>query len=71
MANPLTKDDLENINAALVMNKELKEDLLRAEQAGINVDEQKKTMELQEQRLLQVKRTFFPTGRARGKPRES
>ena len=60
MANPLTQDDKEQIERALVMIKDVQEDITRAEQAGMDVSAQKlKLAELQTQ-LQKIKGAFFP-----------
>tara|TARA_Y100000310_G_scaffold337943_1_gene426291 strand:- start:550 stop:744 length:195 start_codon:yes stop_codon:yes gene_type:complete len=64
MAHPLTKDDLDNINASLKGIDSVKGIIARAKIAGLDVAEQEQQMVTAEQRLKAIKQGFFPSGRA-------
>jgi len=56
----LDDDDLANINLALDKAEEVEEDLLRAEQAGLDVTNQRARFEADRAKLRSVKSAFFP-----------
>ena len=60
MADPLGTDDLQAINDSLGQLKKTSEILVRAEQAGLDVAEQRRRHDDLQQRLTGVKRAFFP-----------
>lgn len=60
MAQPLTDDHLAAIKVGLGAAKEAKDLLQRAEAAGMDVSAQKETIQKGEERLLGLKRAFFP-----------
>jgi len=64
MAAPLTKENLDEINEALKVSKDVKSVIARAKTAGIEVEEIEKTLLDNEKRLQAIKSAFFPSGRA-------
>lgn len=58
--NPLTDQDLDDINKALVTATEAQELIELAAQAGIDVDPFRQRARDARDRLLRVKQTFFP-----------
>ena len=60
MAQPLTDEHLSAIKTGLGAAKEAKDLLQRAEAAGMDVASQKETILRGEERLLGLKRAFFP-----------
>jgi len=64
MAAPLTKENLDEINEALKVSKDVKAVIARAKTAGIEVEEIEKTLLDNEKRLQAIKSAFFPSGRA-------
>lgn len=63
MAQALDKADLANIEEAIKALKETGRLILQAEQSGLDMTDRKTRADEQMQRLLQLKRVFFPTGR--------
>ncbi len=63
MAEPLTKEDLTNINAALKAAKEVKTVIQRAKQAGLDVEVLEQQLLANEQKLQGIKAAFYPSGR--------
>lgn len=63
MAHPLTKDDLDQINAALAGVKQIREVIRRAKVANIDVSLQESQVDEGEARLKAIKLGFFPQGR--------
>ena len=61
---PLDKDDLDTINQGLAALKEVREQITRAEQAGLTMEDQKERVRVDEERLLGIKRAFFPRAKA-------
>lgn len=61
--SPLGREDLNNINEALQMLKDNEEEIIKAEQAGIDMADQKEQSKLLKDRLTMIKRSFFPGGR--------
>lgn len=66
MASPLTKTDLDNINASLVGIAEARKIASRAKIAGIDVEGQMSQLDDAETKLKGIKQGFFPSGRATG-----
>ena len=64
MAQPLEKQDLDDINAALAAIKSARQVITRAKTANIDVSAQEAQMNESEARLLSIKQGFFPGGRA-------
>ena len=64
MAHPLTKEDLDNINASLAGIKQAREVIGRAKTAGIDISSQEAILDESETRLKAIKLGFFPSGRA-------
>ena len=64
MAAPLTKENLDEINEALKVSKDVKSVIARAKTAGIEVEEIERTLLDNEKRLQAIKSAFFPSGRA-------
>lgn len=64
MAHPLSKEDLEQINASLKGIEETKKVLARAKIANIDVSEQEAQADEAEKQLKAIKLGFFPSGRA-------
>ena len=64
MAAPLTKENLDEINEALKVSKDVKAVIARAKTAGIEVEEIERTLLDNEKRLQAIKSAFFPSGRA-------
>ena len=62
MAQILDESDLANLNEALEMAEGVQEEILRAEQAGINVSAAKERIDATTKRIRLVKSTFFPQG---------
>ena len=56
--SPLTKADLATVDKALAELKELREALIRARQAGIDVADQEQRAKALEDRLLALKRAY-------------
>ena len=56
----LDEHDLEEINASLQALNEVKGDIERSKEAGIDVATEEKALLDGESRLLQIKRAFFP-----------
>lgn len=61
---PLDKADLDMLNTALKALESAKEQLKRARQAGIDVTTREERVRILDERVLQLKRSFFPAGRA-------
>lgn len=61
---PLDKADLDMLNTALKALESAKEQLKRARNAGIDVTTREERVRVLDERVLQLKRSFFPTGRA-------
>ena len=61
---PLDKADLDMLNTALKALESAKEQLKRARAAGIDVTTREERVRVLDERVLQLKRSFFPTGRA-------
>ena len=55
---PLTKADLATIDKALAELRELREAIIRARQAGIDVSDQEQRAQGLEARLLAIKRAY-------------
>ena len=66
MASPLTKDDLDNINASLLGIAEARKVAGRAKIAGIDIESQMAQLDEAETKLKGIKQGFFPSGRATG-----
>jgi len=64
MAAPLTKENLDEINEALKVSKDVKSIIARAKTAGIDVEELERTLLENEKKLQGIKSAFFPSGRA-------
>ena len=64
MAHPLTKEDLDNINAALKAIRDTKSVIARAKIAEIPIEIQEEQLKQAEARLTAIKAGFFPSGRA-------
>ena len=64
MAEPLDKNDLALLNDATKMLDAAKEQVQRSKQAGIDTGTQEERIRILGDRVLALKRSFFPTGRA-------
>lgn len=64
MAQPLTKEDLDQINSSLAGIKAAKDIIVRAKASGIDVDAQATALDSAESQLKAIKQGFFPSGRA-------
>lgn len=64
MAAPLTKENLDEINEALKVSKDVKTIIARAKTAGIDIEELERTLLENEKKLQAIKSAFFPSGRA-------
>lgn len=64
MAAPLTKEDLDEINASLKGIEAARQVIARAKTAGIDVSQQEESLTTSEERLKAIKLGFFPSGRA-------
>ena len=60
MANPLTENDLDQINSNLIQLKVADEQIKLAQQAGLDVTGLKDTANSQRSQLLKLKQTYFP-----------
>ena len=60
MANPLTENDLDQINSNLIQLKVADEQIKLAQQAGLDVSGLKDTANSQRSQLLNLKQTSFP-----------
>lgn len=58
--NPLTEQDLANINAALVQADQAKGLLRKAQAAGFDMPDLDADIAKARDRLVKIKRTFFP-----------
>jgi hypothetical protein len=61
--NIVSPETLDAINAALETAKRLKEEIKRAQSAGIETDVKLEDVEKQEAQLRAIKATYFPAGR--------
>lgn len=62
MTNPLTPEDKKRIDEALGMIKLTESQIVRAEQAGIDVSAQKAKLATLKDNLKKIRSVYFPTG---------
>jgi len=58
----LTQDDKLTLQEAIRVADEVEEDLIRAEQAGINLSAERQRLEQSRQKAKQLLQAFFPNG---------
>ena len=60
MPSPLTEEHLKTIDEALEQSKDIKETILRAKQAGMDMQPFEEALDDSEKRLRATKQAFFP-----------
>jgi len=62
MPEILGKEDKKKIDTALKAIADVKKEVVRAKSAGIDVSEQEASLKETEDKLLSIKRVYFPSG---------